>query len=71
MKTKLIQIGNSFGVRLPRSIISECGFEKELDLFSDDYKKKIEDYADKGLFLYFMTIRIMPLKYLYHLPIYR
>lgn len=32
MKTKLIQIGNSMGIRLPRAVINECGFEKELEL---------------------------------------
>lgn len=32
MKTKLIQIGNSMGIRLPKSVIEECGFVKELEL---------------------------------------
>ena len=32
MKTKLIQIGNSMGIRLPKTIISECGFGNELEL---------------------------------------
>ena len=32
MKTKLIKIGNSYGVRLPKTIIDECGFNEELNL---------------------------------------
>ncbi len=32
MKTKLIKIGNSFGVRFPKAIIEECGFKEELNL---------------------------------------
>ena len=32
MKTKLIKIGNSYGVRLPKALIDECGFKDELNL---------------------------------------
>ena len=32
MRIKLIQIGNSTGVRLPKNVIQECGFESELEL---------------------------------------
>ena len=32
MKVKLIKIGNSFGVRLPKNIIEECGLKEELNL---------------------------------------
>ena len=32
MKTKLIKIGNSFGIRLPKTVIEECGFKEELNL---------------------------------------
>ena len=32
MKIKLIKIGNSFGVRLPKNLIEECGFKNELNL---------------------------------------
>ena len=32
MKTKLIKIGNSYGVRLPKTIIEECGFKEDLNL---------------------------------------
>ena len=32
MKIKLIKIGNSFGVRLPKTVIEECGLKEELNL---------------------------------------
>lgn len=32
MKTKLVSIGNSKGVRIPASVIKECGLRDELDL---------------------------------------
>ena len=32
MKIKLIKIGNSFGIRLPKNVIEECGFKEELNL---------------------------------------
>lgn len=32
MKTKLVKIGNSFGIRLPKTIIEECGLKEELNL---------------------------------------
>ena len=32
MRTKLIKIGNSYGVRLPKNLIEECGFKNELNL---------------------------------------
>ena len=32
MKTRLISIGNSRGIRIPASIIRECGLEGELEL---------------------------------------
>jgi antitoxin MazE len=32
MKVKLVSIGNSKGIRIPRSIIKACGFEEEVEL---------------------------------------
>ena len=32
MKTKLVKIGNSYGIRLPKTVIEECGFRDELNL---------------------------------------
>lgn len=32
MKVKLISIGNSRGIRIPRSIIETCGFGDEVEL---------------------------------------
>lgn len=32
MRVKLIKIGNSMGVRLPHSIIKDCGFGEDVEL---------------------------------------
>ena len=32
MRIKLIPIGNSIGIRLPKSVIQSCGFESEVEL---------------------------------------
>jgi antitoxin MazE len=32
MKVNLIPIGNSKGVRLPRSVIKECGFGEQIEM---------------------------------------
>jgi len=32
MQVKLVKIGNSFGVRLPKAVIDSCGFQSELEL---------------------------------------
>lgn len=32
MKTKIVQIGNSRGVRIPKSFIEEAGLENEVEL---------------------------------------
>ena len=32
MKATLVRIGNSQGVRIPSSIIKQCGFEKNLEI---------------------------------------
>jgi len=32
MKVKLIAIGNSKGVRIPNSVIKECGFGEQIDM---------------------------------------
>lgn len=32
MKIKLIKIGNSMGVRLPKNVITECGFKNDVNL---------------------------------------
>ncbi|MBQ4471701.1 MAG: AbrB/MazE/SpoVT family DNA-binding domain-containing protein [Alphaproteobacteria bacterium] len=32
MQAKLIKIGNSFGVRLPKTVIEACEFTEDLDL---------------------------------------
>lgn len=32
MKTKLVRIGNSKGIRLPKTILQQCGFEDIVEL---------------------------------------
>lgn len=32
MRLKLVKIGNSIGVRLPKNVIQACGFQKEVEL---------------------------------------
>ncbi len=32
MKASIIKIGNSHGIRIPKPIISQCGFEEEVEL---------------------------------------
>ena len=32
MKVKLVKIGNSLGIRLPKTVIQDCGFESEVML---------------------------------------
>lgn len=41
MKTKLIAIGNSKGVRIPAALIREAGLEYELDMRVEDGVLKI------------------------------
>lgn len=36
MKTKLIRIGNSQGVRIPKPIIEEIGLSKEIDMILEE-----------------------------------
>ena len=35
MRIKLIQIGNSRGIRLPKSYIEQCGMEDEVEITMD------------------------------------
>ncbi len=32
MKTQIIKIGNSKGIRIPKPILEECGFSKEVEI---------------------------------------
>ena len=32
MKTRLIQIGNSQGIRIPKALLQQCGFGKDVEL---------------------------------------
>ncbi len=33
MKASIIKIGNSHGIRIPKPIIAQCGFEEEVEFF--------------------------------------
>lgn len=32
MRTKLVPIGNSRGIRLPRAVLQQCGLQEEIEL---------------------------------------
>ncbi len=32
MKTAIVKIGNSRGIRLPKPVIAQCGFENEVEM---------------------------------------
>ena len=36
MMVKLVSIGNSKGIRIPRSVIRQCGFEDQLEMRVSD-----------------------------------
>ncbi len=38
MRVKLIRIGNSYGVRLPKAIIRECEIKSDMELLVSDKK---------------------------------
>jgi len=37
MKASIIRIGNSQGLRVPKSILDQCGFEGEVELIVKDH----------------------------------
>jgi len=44
MKAKLIQIGNSKGIRIPKSVLEQCDFEEDVKI--EVRKKKLIVYSD-------------------------
>lgn len=38
MRTKLVAIGNSKGIRIPSSVLKQCGIENEIDMIIQDQK---------------------------------
>jgi antitoxin MazE len=38
MKASIIQIGNSRGIRIPKPIFEQCGFEDEVDLVIQNHE---------------------------------
>ena len=56
MKVNIVSIGNSKGIRIPKSILEQCNFTKEAELEVDNTKivikplrKKIREGWDKAL----------------------
>jgi antitoxin MazE len=45
MKAKLIQIGNSKGIRIPKSVLEQCDFEEDVKI--EVRRKKLIVYSDK------------------------
>lgn len=52
MLVKLIKIGNSYGIRLPKSVIKECEFESEICLELDDKKVILTPYHEDRKYWY-------------------
>ena len=44
MLIKLIKIGNSYGIRLPKNVIKECQFEGDINLELDNKKVILSAY---------------------------
>lgn len=47
MKTSIVQIGNSKGIRIPKTVLAECHIEDEVDLQIEDNKIIITPYKNK------------------------
>ncbi|EMY70774.1 AbrB/MazE/SpoVT family DNA-binding domain-containing protein [Leptospira vanthielii] len=47
MKTAVVQIGNSKGIRIPKTVLAECQIEDEVDLVIEDNKIIITPYKNK------------------------
>jgi len=45
MKATLVRIGNSRGIRLPKPVIEQCGFEQEVELFVQHHELVIRSAA--------------------------
>lgn len=50
MKTSIIKIGNSQGIRIPKPILDQCGFDKEvvLEVINQELILKAPKMARKG-----------------------
>ena len=42
MKVNLVRVGNSRGIRLPKTLIEQCGFENAVELSVEDGRLVIE-----------------------------
>jgi antitoxin MazE len=52
MRVKLIKIGNSIGIRLPKNVIQSCGFQSEINMDVQD-KNVILSLPDDGRYSWF------------------
>lgn len=47
MKTSVIKIGNSKGIRIPKTLLTACSIKDEVDLLVEQNKIVIVPYKDK------------------------
>jgi antitoxin MazE len=45
MKATLVRIGNSRGIRLPKPVIEQCGFENEVEMEVHDHALVIRSFS--------------------------
>jgi len=59
MKTKVIKIGNSRGVRLPKPFLAQCGIEDEIEINIENKKIIINSSSipREGWDIHFQTMR--------------
>ena len=46
MKASIIKIGNSKGIRIPKPVIAQCGFQDEVEIVVEDKTLVIRPVAD-------------------------
>jgi len=46
MRTEIIRIGNSKGLRIPKAILEQCGMKKTVDLTVEDHTLRITPYEE-------------------------
>lgn len=47
MRIKLVKIGNSYGIRLPKNVIKDCDFSGEIDLTVHNKNAVLSAVTDK------------------------
>ena len=46
MKSKIVKIGNSQGIRIPKPLIEQLGIEEEIDIYVEDNRLIISRVAE-------------------------